>query len=100
MLASAELASSILPPEESSSEPPVSCSVKVAVGGVELMSGFSVNVLAGVVTFVVAPAVDALVQAGFLFDVPVRFDIDRLDIELSSFDAAEAPSIPLVEVLE
>jgi hypothetical protein len=28
----------------------------------------------------------------------VRFDTDRLDIELSSFDAAEAPSIPLIEV--
>jgi len=52
------------------------------------------------VTVTVAPAVDAVVTAGFLFDVPVRFDIDRLDIELSSFDAAEAPSIPLIEVLE
>ena len=47
-----------------------------------------------------APAVDAEVTAGFLFDVPVRFDIDRLDIELSSFDAADAPAIPLIEVRE
>ena len=41
----------------------------------------------------------AAVTAGFLFDVPVRFDTDRLDIELTSFDAAEAPAIPLIEVL-
>ena len=79
---------------------PVGGSVKVAVSGVELTSGFTVNALTGIVTVTVAPAVDAEVTAGFLFDVPVRFDIDRLDIELSSFDAAEAPSIPLIEVLE
>ena len=79
---------------------PVGGSVKVAVSGVELTSGFTVNALTGIVTVTVAPAVDAVVTAGFLFDVPVRFDIDRLDIELSSFDAAEAPSIPLIEVLE
>ena len=79
---------------------PVDGSVKVAVSGVELTSGFTVNALTGIVTVAVAPAVDAVVTAGFLFDVPVRFDIDRLDIELSSFDAAEAPSIPLIEVLE
>ena len=79
---------------------PVAGSVKVAVGGVELTNGFTVNALTGLVTFAVAPAVDAAVTAGFLFDVPVRFDVDRLDIELSSFDAAEAPSIPLIEVLE
>jgi uncharacterized protein (TIGR02217 family) len=48
----------------------------------------------------VAPVADATVTAGFLFDVPVRFDIDRLDIELTSFDAASAPAIPLIEVLE
>jgi uncharacterized protein (TIGR02217 family) len=42
----------------------------------------------------------AAITAGFLFDVPVRFDIDRLDIELTSFDAAEAPAIPLIEVRE
>jgi uncharacterized protein (TIGR02217 family) len=76
-------------------------SVKMAVNGVELASGgFTVNTLTGVVTVAEAPAEDAAVTAGFLFDVPVRFDIDRLDIELSSFDAAEVPAIPLIEVLE
>jgi uncharacterized protein (TIGR02217 family) len=80
---------------------PVEGSVKMAVNGVELASGgFTVNTLTGVVTVAEAPAEDAAVTAGFLFDVPVRFDIDRLDIELSSFDAAEVPAIPLIEVLE
>ncbi|MEO8883100.1 MAG: DUF2460 domain-containing protein, partial [Devosia sp.] len=53
-----------------------------------------------VVSFTTAPAMSAAITAGFLFDVPVRFDTDRLDIELSSFDAADASSIPLIEVLE
>ncbi len=78
---------------------PVAGSVKVAVGGVELMSGWAVDVATGVVTFTSAPATGAAVTAGFLFDVPVRFDTDRLDVELTSFDGAEVPAIPLVEIL-
>lgn len=78
---------------------PVAGSVRVAVAGVEAMSGWSVDVGNGVVTFAAAPGAGAAVTAGFLFDVPVRFDTDRLDIELASFDGAEAPSIPLVEIL-
>jgi len=78
---------------------PVAGSVKVAVAGAELMSGWAVDVATGVVTFAVAPANGAAVTAGFLFDVPVRFDTDRLDVELTSFDGAEAPAIPLVEIL-
>lgn len=78
---------------------PVAGSVKVAVAGVELMSGWAVDVATGVVTFTSAPATGAAVTAGFLFDVPVRFDTDRLDVELTSFDGAEVPAIPLVEML-
>jgi uncharacterized protein (TIGR02217 family) len=59
-----------------------------------------VDALTGIVTLAVAPDEGAVVTASFTFDVPVRFDTDRLDIELSSFDAAEAPSIPLIEVRE
>lgn len=78
---------------------PVSGSVRVAVDGVELMSGWNVDVTSGVVGFASAPAAGTSVTAGFQFDVPVRFDTDRLDIELNGFDGAEAPSIPLVEIL-
>jgi uncharacterized protein (TIGR02217 family) len=78
---------------------PVAGSVRVAVAGTELMSGWTVDVGTGVVGFSVAPANGATVTAGFLFDVPVRFDTDRLDVELTSFDGAEAPSIPLIEIL-
>jgi uncharacterized protein (TIGR02217 family) len=50
--------------------------------------------------FAVAPGAGVPVTAGFLFDVPVRFDTDRLEVELTSFDAAEAPVIPVIEVIE
>jgi len=78
---------------------PVVGSVKVAVAGVELSSGWTVDAAMGVVGFSTPPTLGAAVTAGFLFDVPVRFDTDRLDIELTSFDGAEVPSIPLVEIL-
>ncbi|HTM78010.1 MAG TPA: DUF2460 domain-containing protein [Devosia sp.] len=78
---------------------PVAGSVRIAVAGVELVSGWTVDIASGTIGFSVAPANGAAVSAGFLFDVPVRFDTDRLDIDLASFDAAEAPSIPLVEIL-
>ena len=39
-------------------------------------------------------------RAGFLFDVPVRFAEDRLDITGAAFAAGEAPSVPLIEMRE
>ncbi|MGL5447074.1 MAG: DUF2460 domain-containing protein, partial [Rhabdaerophilum sp.] len=40
----------------------------------------------------------ATVTAGFAFDVPVRFDTDFLEIDLSAFEAGAIPSIPLIEI--
>ena len=76
---------------------PVAASVRVALDAAEV---FDFTLDGGTVTFAVAPGVGVPVTAGFLFDVPVRFDTDRLEVELTSFDAAEAPVIPVVEVIE
>lgn len=54
----------------------------------------------GRIEFTNAPAQGAEVRAGFLFDVPVRFAQDRLDISGSTFAAGEVPSVPLIEVRE
>jgi len=32
------------------------------------------------------------------FDVPVRFDTDKLDMEIETFEAASVPSIPVIEL--
>jgi uncharacterized protein (TIGR02217 family) len=44
------------------------------------------------------PGVDAVVTAGFEFDVPVRFDTDKLEINLQGFRHGAIPHIPIVEV--
>ncbi|UIP07141.1 DUF2460 domain-containing protein [Erythrobacter sp. SDW2] len=54
----------------------------------------------GKVVFETAPPQGAWVTAGFLFDVPVRFAEDRLDISAATFAAGEAPSVPLIEIRE
>ncbi len=77
---------------------PVAASVVARVDG-EVVD-VETDPLTGLMTFAVAPAEGTAITASFVFDVPVRFDTDRLDIELSSFDAAEAPHIPLIEVRE
>jgi uncharacterized protein (TIGR02217 family) len=51
-----------------------------------------------VVTLTTAPAAGAGVTAGFEFDVPVRFDGDRIDVTLESFNAARVGAVALVEV--
>lgn len=78
---------------------PVAGSVRLALDGAEQPGGWVVDLSTGLVSFDVPPDPGAVVTAGFLFDVPVRFDTDRLDVELTSFDGAEAPSIPLIEIL-
>lgn len=80
---------------------PLAGSVRVAIDGIEKSaSQFAVNETTGVVTFTpgAAPRADALVTAGFLFDVPARFDTDFLEIDLEAFEAGAIPKIPLIEI--
>ena len=77
---------------------PVAGTVRVARGGVEAVSGWSVNATTGVITFAAAPGAGVLVTAGFEFDVPVRFDTDRLDVTWDLDRLGSIASIPLVEV--
>jgi uncharacterized protein (TIGR02217 family) len=81
---------------------PVSSSVRVAVAGVEAEEGtdFTCDSTTGVITFAPGhvPAEDAAVTAGFLFDVPVRFDTDYLEVDLAAFTAGAIPKILLLEI--
>jgi len=80
---------------------PVGGTVRVALDGVEQPVGLAFNCdpVTGLVTFATAPAAGVAVTAGFDFDVPVRFDADELDIDLSAFAAGAIPKIPLVEIV-
>lgn len=76
---------------------PVIGSVTVGMDDTEYSTGWSVDNTTGIVTFVQAPAVGAIIKAGFQFDVPVRFDTDCLNVSSIDKNTAKA-EIPLIEV--
>ncbi len=79
---------------------PVEGTVRISVGGDEKQDGidYTVDVKTGIVTFTHPPDLGAIVRAGYEFDVPVRFDSDRIATAVASFQAGQAPSVPVVEV--
>lgn len=74
--------------------------VRVFVNSVEQTEGvdYEVDVATGLVTFTVAPPLGQVVEADFLFDVPVRLSSDDFDAELSDFNFEQWDSIELREV--
>ena len=77
---------------------PVAGTVLLALDGIAQGSGWSVDPSTGVVSFAAAPGNGVIVTAGFEFDVPVRFDTDRLDVTLDIERMGSIASIPLVEI--
>ncbi len=76
----------------------VTGTVKVSFDDVEQVSGFTIDHNLGTITFTAAPGVGVVVKAGYEYDVPVRFDIDNLEISLTAFEARELPAIPVREL--
>ena len=82
---------------------PVAGSLRIAIDGSEVdPAQWSLDALNGRVTFAAdhIPGAGAIITAGFLFDVPVRFDTDELSIDHSAFAAGAIASIPLIEIRE
>ncbi|WP_415184443.1 TIGR02217 family protein [Phaeovulum sp.] len=79
---------------------PVAGTVKVGILGDHQSEAvhFTVDHGTGVVTFEMAPGEGARVTAGFEFDVPVRFDTDRIQVSVASFQAGHLPQVPVLEV--
>ena len=79
---------------------PVRGTVRVGLSGDEQQEGvhYEVDTATGIVTFAHPPDAGAQVTAGFEFDVPVRFDTDRIQTSMASFQAGDAPSVPVVEI--
>ncbi len=79
---------------------PVAGSVLVALEGDPQVESvhYSLDPATGIITFDAAPAEGAEITAGFEFDVPVRFDTDRIQTSVASFQAGDVPSVPVVEV--
>lgn len=76
---------------------PVDGTVRVAVDGAEV-TAFETDFSTGAVSLGDAPAMGSVVTAGFEFDTPVRFDSDRIEVTLESFEAGRMAALPLIEI--
>jgi uncharacterized protein (TIGR02217 family) len=78
---------------------PAEYSVVIGLDGQAVdRAAFGVDHTTGIVTLETPAAAGVAVTAGFEFDVPVRFDTDRIEVNLASFEAGAIPSIPIVEI--
>ncbi|HKR92535.1 DUF2460 domain-containing protein [Novosphingobium sp.] len=73
--------------------------ILVSVNGTVQVGNWTLD-RGGVIAFDAPPPPGSLVHAGFLFDVPVRFAEDQLEITGAAVAAGEAPSVPVVEIRE
>ncbi|MBJ3761933.1 DUF2460 domain-containing protein [Maribius pontilimi] len=79
---------------------PVEGTVTIGVEGDLLReeTDFTLDLTTGIVTLNFVPVAGAAISAGFEFDVPARFDTDRISTSVATFQAGEIPDIPVVEV--
>ena len=79
---------------------PIVGTVTMGIGGTRLYQGvdFEVDLTTGLVTLTEAPTAGLEITAGFEFDVPVRFDTDRISTSVASFKAGEVPRVPVLEI--
>lgn len=79
---------------------PVAGTVRIGIAQDELREGVDheIDTATGLITFSHPPAEGQEVTAGFEFDVPVRFDTDRIQTSVASFQAGDVPSVPVIEL--
>lgn len=58
----------------------------------------SVNLDNGQITFSQAPVADTVISIECEFDVPVRFDVDDLQVTMITRDLSSLESVPIVEI--
>ncbi|MEQ1790314.1 MAG: DUF2460 domain-containing protein [Rickettsiales bacterium] len=78
---------------------PVASTLAVYINAVlQAGASYTLDSTTGKITFVTSPVGAAVITADFEFDVPVRFDTDRLSATLDSYGVNSWSDIPLVEV--
>lgn len=82
-------------PETRVIKKPVAGTIVVSIGGA-VVTPSSIDATTGLVAFASAPASTPI--ASFQFDVPVRFDTDKIEVQTDAYTIQQAPSIPIVEV--
>lgn len=71
---------------------------KVYLDGVEQASGWTISESTGILTFTTPPDYGTEITWEGTFDLPVRFDIDRLQIVIENKNVLLTPNIPIVEL--
>lgn len=82
---------------------PVISSLRIAVAGVEqALARWAFDPDARAILFAAnaIPPAGAEIRAGYIFDVPVRFDTDHLDIDQTDLTQGRIPTIPILEILD
>ncbi len=79
---------------------PVRGTVRVGLARDELQEGidYEFDTTTGLLSFSHPPDPEVPITAGYEFDVPVRFDSDRIHTSVASFQAGEALNVPILEV--
>ncbi|WP_226688319.1 DUF2460 domain-containing protein [Ruegeria arenilitoris] len=79
---------------------PVLGTVRIGMEQDQMREGvdFEVDLNSGLITFTAPPPEEVEVTAGFEFDVPVRFNTDKIQTSVASFQAGDVPNVPVVEV--
>ncbi|MBY6134372.1 DUF2460 domain-containing protein [Nocardioides marinus] len=79
---------------------PVAGTVQVGIDQDALQEGvdYMLDTATGLITLSHPPEKGLVLRAGFEFDVPVRFDTASIQTSVASFQAGEAPAVPVVEL--
>ena len=78
---------------------PVAGTIKMYFNGtLQSTSLYAADTTTGQITFTTAPATSVSISADFEFDVPVRFDTDRLAATLDAYGSHSWHDIPIVEL--
>lgn len=79
---------------------PVVGTVHVGVEQDEYQEGvdYTLDATTGVIKFSHPPDLGSEIFAGYEFDVPVRFDTDRILTSVANFQAGQVPNVPVIEV--
>jgi uncharacterized protein (TIGR02217 family) len=78
---------------------PVALALKIYFDDVLQTGGWSLTA-GGIIHFATAPAAAVVVSAVGEYDVPVRFDTDKFDLNLTWIQAGAVPSLSVVELRE
>lgn len=76
---------------------PVSGTTVLAKNGVAFTSGWTIDTTTGIITFATPLTLNDVVTAGFEFDVPVRFDTDKISTKFVYYKLGEI-EVPVVGI--